>query len=281
MKALLVLIAAALLCGLAVWLGPLAAEALLPMLGDAEPPDYPAIETLYSGIIFGALLLFALAGGALSGINPLRLGQRPLAMLLLGIAIGLAGVAAAAGYTGVAGTLIEAESIPPAAIVFLWGTAVILFQTATEEIYFRGWLQPALASSWGTWPAIFATTLLFSLLHLIGGAQTVPAVLNIFLGGLLFGLLADRSKGIAGAVGAHFGWNWLEQIVLGLTPNPGTGSFSALWDFDLTGAPEWGGSEEGLNASAAMTFALVALLVPLLVFWTHRRASLARAGVKG
>lgn len=280
MKAFLVLVGAALLCGLAVWLGPLAAEALLPVLGDAEPPDYPAIETLYSGVIFGALLLFALIGGALSGVNPLRLGRRSFLMLLAGIAIGLAGVAAAAGYTQVAGTLIEVESVPPTLMVFLWGSAMILFQTATEEIYFRGWLQPVLAKSWGMWPALFVTTLLFSLLHLLGGAQTVPAVLNIFLGGLLFGLLAYRSNGIAGAVGAHFGWNWLEQLVLGLTPNPGTGSFSALWDFDLTGAPEWGGSEEGLNASAAMTFALVALLVPLLVFWTHRKASIERVAAK-
>lgn len=280
MKALLVLIAAALLCGLAVWLGPLAAERMLPILGDAEPPNYPAIETLYTVIIFGALLLSALIGALLTGVNPLRLGQRPVAMLIVGGAIGLVGVAAAAGYTKLAGTLVEVEAVPPTFSVFVWGSAIILFQAATEEIYFRGWLQPVLTSSWGMWPALFATTLLFSLLHLLGGAQTVPAVLNIFLGGLLFGLLADRSMGIAGAIGAHFGWNWLEQIVLGLTPNPGTGSFSALYDFDLTGAAEWGGSEEGLNASAAMTFSLIALLVPLLVFWLHRRASIARSAVK-
>ena len=92
------------------------------------------------------------------------------------------------------------------------------------------------------------------------------SVLNLFLGGLLFGVLAARFNGIAAAFAAHFSWNWAEQLVLGLDPNPGSGSFGSILNFDLVGSAWWGGSKEGLNASIAMTFALAIILVPLLIF---------------
>ena len=60
-------------------------------------------------------------------------------------------------------------------------------------------------------------------------------------------------------------WNGTEQLMLGLDPNPGVGSFGTLLDFDLTGPSIWGGSEEGLNASLAMSVALAVLLVPLVL----------------
>jgi uncharacterized protein len=78
-------------------------------------------------------------------------------------------------------------------------------------------------------------------------------------------LLAARSGGLSGAIGAHFAWNWTEQILLGIDPNPGLGSFGAIANFELTGPAVWGGSDEGLNASIAMTIALLALLAPLLI----------------
>lgn len=272
---LLVLVAATLFCGIVVSWGPKAAEALLPLLGETGETDYPRIETLYSGVIFGQLLLFALIGSAITRRNPLRLGREPLRIGALGAALGMFGVAMATFYTWIAHALTPMIATPPGFGLFLWGSAVILFQSATEEIYFRGWLQPVLASRWGLWPGIILTTIVFALLHLLGGAQSLFAVVNLALGGLLFGLLAARSGGIAGAVMAHFGWNWIEQMVFGLFPNPGTGSFSALLDLDLTGPGRWGGSAEGLNASAAMTFALVAMLVPLLILWTRGRRGLA------
>jgi membrane protease YdiL (CAAX protease family) len=137
--------------------------------------------------------------------------------------------------------------------------------TSVEEIFFRGWLQPVLSERFGVAVAVLLSTLAFAALHLMGGARSPTTLVNLFLGGLLFGLLAARGGGIAGAIGAHFAYNWSEQMVLGLDPNPGVGSFGSVLDYDLAGPAWWGGSDEGLNASIAMTIALLALLVPLLV----------------
>ena len=145
------------------------------------------------------------------------------------------------------------------------GDGAHFLQAASEEVFFRGWMQPVLVQSWGA-PGVVVTAIAFALLHLIGGATSAVSVLNLFLGGLLFGVLAARFNGIAAAFAAHFSWNWAEQLVLGLDPNPGTEASARSSTSISSAANLVGGSEEGLNASIAMTFALAIILVPLLIF---------------
>jgi membrane protease YdiL (CAAX protease family) len=114
----------------------------------------------------------------------------------------------------------------------------------------------------------------------MGGARSPTTLINLFLGGVLFGILAARGGGLAGAIAAHFSWNWSEQILLGLDPNPGVGSFGAWLDLDLAGPALWGGSEEGLNASLAMTMTLLALLVPLIILFRSAPAAKGEARAK-
>ena len=147
--------------------------------------------------------------------------------------------------------------------MLLLGSLVTFGQAASEEVFFRGWLQPVLARAWGPAIAIAITAAAFAGLHIAGGARTPVTLVNLALGGIVFGLLAWRSGGIAASIAAHAGWNWSEGILFGLDPNPGTGSFGAIHDLDLAGAALWGGSPEGLNASIAMTLVLAALLLPL------------------
>lgn len=280
MAALLVLAASILLCALVVFFGPAAAERLLPLLGAAQQENYPAIETLFASVIFGSLLIFALVGGRLSKVNPLRIGRKPALMLPIGALIGLIGVFASASYAWLAGTLTYGPGSTGNVGLLLWGTAVILFGAAVEEIYFRGWLQPILIRHFGVPFAVLLSALAFATLHVMGGARSPTTLVNLFLGGLLFGLLAARAGGLAGAIAAHFTWNWSEQIVLGLDPNPGVGSFGAWLDLDLAGPALWGGSEEGLNASLAMTLTLFALVVPLLILSRSPPAKRRRSSSK-
>ncbi len=262
----LVLLAAAIgLCGLIVFFGPAAGQGVMPMLSEAQQASPPFLETLFSLIIFGGLLLFAVAGGAVTRINPFRLGARPAKRALVGLVFGAFGVVVATVYADINGTLARGPLLEADPIVLAWGAALILFQTASEEVYFRGWLQPALARHWGPQAAVVVAALAFAALHVMGGARSPTTLINMFLGGLLFGYLASYGHGLAGALGAHFAWNATEQILLGLDPNPGLGSFGAILDLELAGSAAWGGSDEGLNASVAMTFALLALVVPLLI----------------
>jgi len=276
MAALILLLAGLGVCAVLLYAAAPVAEALIAILPAAPQRDPATVETVGSLVFFVPLAAAAMIGGALSGFNAARLGRRPGSAAALGAALGAVGVLAAAGYAWLAGTLQAAPTMRGAAML-LWGSGLLLVETAAEEIYFRGWLQRALAERWRGPPAVLVAAVAFAALHVLGGTRDPVSVANLFVGGLLFGLLALRNGGIAAAVAAHFAWNWTEAIGLGLSPNPGLGAFGGLLNLELKGAALWGGSEEGLNGSLAMTLTLAALTVPLLLL-TPRRAVGPRPG---
>src|SRR5262245_50287185 len=151
------------------------------------------------------------------------------------------------------------------------GLAALLtaFQAYGEELFFRGWLQPILATQWGVALGLLVTSALFAAAHCVTRGLGPIAVANIFLAGLLFGLMALRTGGLAAPFAAHGTWNWLEQSALGLLPNPGVDSLGSIVDVDLIGPTVLSGGADGLNGSLLVTAVLMiavgAFLLPGLV----------------
>ena len=252
-------------CAVVAFGPPLAQRWIAPHVDAGGANAQPLIETLFTVLIYGAFIVAAAAAGLVERINVVAAGRRPGAMLGVGLCVGFAGMTIAMLYARLAGTLVAGASEPAPWGVLTWGAAVVGVQTAAEEIYFRGWVQPALARRWGLAAAVLVTAVAFAGVHVVGGARGPVSLLNLFLGGLMFGLFAAHGRGLAAAAGTHFAWNAAEQLVWGLDPNPGLGSFGALVDKELVGSALWGGSDEGLNASLGMTAALLAILVPLVL----------------
>ena len=98
---------------------------------------------------------------------------------------------------------LTASDIPlPVVAVF----AVIL-GPIFEELVFRGFLQPLLQKSGGTWRGLILTSALFSLLH---GAQNEwlwQYLLLLFFAGLAFGIVRQRTGSTAAAFLLHMGFN--------------------------------------------------------------------------
>jgi membrane protease YdiL (CAAX protease family) len=276
MKPFIILIAAALACAGIIQGGAALAEYMISALPAASQANGAVVEFLFTTFIFGPILLAGLIGAAATGINPVRLGRRPGMYLGLGALIGGLGLAGAAGYASLSGGLAVGSGPDSSVTLLLLGSALVLLQAASEEIYFRGWLQPFLAGNWGTVPAVLVTAIIFAAMHAMGGARTPFSLLNLLLGGLLFGLLAVQGRGIAAPLAAHLAWNWTEMIGLGLFPNPGTSGFGAMVDLDLVGSAFWGGGEEGLNASVPMTVSLLALLIPVAMLAYGGRVRVSR-----
>ena len=232
-----------------------------------------AIESVANLAIFGGIALIAVL--ALRVVAPPLTAPRAPMTLWVPVALvfGLAGLSYCVGMASLAGVLTRpAPAAPPTTLaVLLLGTVVILCQSAAEELFFRGWLQRALLGVVAPTGAIAATAAAFALLHILGGARAPLAIVNLFLGGCVFGLIAWRSGSIVPAIAAHFGWNWAEQLLWGVDPNPGTGAFGALFDHDIVGSVRLGGSAEGLNASVTIALVLLAFLVPL-AGWPRRAA---------
>ena len=98
--------------------------------------------------------------------------------------------------------------------------ALIFLQTATEELFFRGYLMQQLAarfhSRWVWWvlPAV-----LFGAMHYnpaIYGSNTWLVVAAATLAGLIFGDITARSGDLSMAMGLHFANNILAVLILGV-----------------------------------------------------------------
>jgi membrane protease YdiL (CAAX protease family) len=82
---------------------------------------------------------------------------------------------------------------------------IILFQSTSEEIFFRGFLLEKINSFAGKPAAILITALLFGLAHLSYG-KLYPAVMTIILG-LILGYLVLKTKNLYSAIIAHILFN--------------------------------------------------------------------------
>lgn len=251
-----------------VMLGPKAAAGV-PLQSEL------GMEAVFFLAIFLPLMLIGLMFARLDGFPALRLGASPARWAATGLLTGCLGVGMTAGYAALAGSLARGAGSDAGAAAYLIGAILILIQTASEEVFFRGWLMRAVERRGGVAAAVALSAILFSGFHVIGGARSLITLVNLLLGGVWFALLALRSGGLVAPVLAHFGWNAAEEMGMGLIPNPGTSGFGAFVDWDLTGSPLWGGTVEGLNASIGMTCVLAALIVPLI--WRPANAVAAHA----
>jgi membrane protease YdiL (CAAX protease family) len=246
------------------------------------PPSWADIlaSGLIQCMIFGLFLAAAWFG---TRMETRRLWRRDPAAPwwpAIGLALGSGGFCAAAAIAALCGAItpeppLAGETMP---LAILLSVAIVGIQSVSEEAFFRGWLQPVLCGRWGPWIGLLVTSFLFATLHivsnLLGGAQAQSglAITNLFLGGLLFGLLALRSGGLFAPAAAHFAWNWSESSMLGLDPQP-TGS---VFHLALGGPKLWSGGTDTMNGSLASTMVLLAL-TSALAFWPSRRPLAAPA----
>lgn len=225
------------------------------------------IDIVANLLIFGGIIGAALLCGRLVKVAPVVKASATALTLAIGFAMGLGGLLFSFGEAWIGGHVVDPLNPTSGNVMSLMlGTMLVLFQTASEEIFFRGWFQRILCERKGLLIGVIGSSLAFAAPHIIGGARDPLSLLNLFFAGLFFGLLAVRTGGLSAPIAAHFGWNWGEQILLGLDPNPGVSSFGAIIDRDLAGSALWGGSTDGLNASVAITFVLLALILPLAVW---------------
>jgi hypothetical protein len=217
---------------LAVIVAALAASVVLAELADVRlrrgfDPDELARLTpflLASSALLGAVIL------AVTHLFLRRVDREPWSRLLppegrwrrfgagalLGLALcGLAGgVLFAGGWLQVTGRGWASPSDGAAlAGSGLATLAVILLQSAGEEVFARGYLLRALLQWRGAVVALAVTSVTFGLMHGLNPGATRVALLNTSLVGLFLGLVRLRG-GLWAAIGCHAAWNFILGFVL-------------------------------------------------------------------
>lgn len=82
--------------------------------------------------------------------------------------------------------------------------AVPLLAAVTEEVYFRGFLQPRVG--------IIASSALFGLVH--SGYGTVLQLIAPFFLGLMFGYLFQKTRSLWAPIAAHFAFDFVQFVAL-------------------------------------------------------------------
>jgi hypothetical protein len=97
-----------------------------------------------------------------------------------------------------------------------WGAALVptlilaLWIGITEELIFRGLLFGQLFQAFDFWTSAIASSLIFSVLHLVWeGRQNVPQLPGLALMGVVLCLSVTASGNLGLAWGLHAGWVWV------------------------------------------------------------------------
>jgi uncharacterized protein len=241
-----------------VAIGGVAVAAALTFAGRASAAVVG--PTLAGLAVFAGLVAVAVAAARGEGR---RLWPREVygaGALVGGLALGLGALfagAALASKTGAASVALNpagAPMSPFAAAVLIAGLGAV-----AQEMFFRGWMQPALCAAWGAWPGLLFVAALFTAFHIAAGAHGAFVIVNLALAGLLFGLLSLRSGGLAASSAAHLVWAWTGFA--GLTVVPA----GQLFEVAIRGSAPWSGGGQGLGGSLAVTAVLVVLLLTLVI----------------
>jgi len=167
-------------------------------------------------------------------------------MVGLSAACAAASELAGAATDGVMERVARALERPSPAGLLLALVTIGLAPGFAEETFFRGLLQPLLASDWGRWPSIVATSLGFGIMHgdLVQGTLTLVA-------GVFLGWTADRLGGVRPTIAAHAVNNSL-FVVLASMGSTGPGSHRVLVTVCAIGATACMASVAVLHGRAAV-----------------------------
>ena len=152
------------------------------------------------------------------------------------------------------------------ALVILAGWAV---QGTVEEIMFRGWLLPITGTQLGPVPGIAFSTLVFAVAHGANPGITTFAVINLFLVGVLFALVALFEGGIWAVSGMHVAWNWAQSNVYGFEVSGLSIGGGSIVRIDPEGSTALTGGDFGFEGSAVATAVIIAGIV-LILFCAER-----------
>lgn len=148
--------------------------------------------------------------------------------------------------------------------VILKAFGVSLATGFVEEIIFRGYLFNLLKSKYNFWISAFATSFLFTLIH-IGGAGSLLNVVQLLVAGLLFSFMSLMiyvySKSIWNAGIVHFLWNLL--LLNGLIAFSIKGKSEVLVQLHIGDNILFNGGDFGIETSipAIIVYGLTSLIL--------------------
>lgn len=151
----------------------------------------------------------------------------------------------------------------PNLLALAGGIPLFIMVGFCEEMITRGAMQHGLLRL-SPLPAVIITSALFSAMHLMNPNLAVLPMINLFLAGMVMGMLVYATGDIWASIGMHITWNWLQGSVLGI--NVSGQDFGGLFSTKIVGSNEIiTGGEFGIEGSIICTIVMVISIVLLFV----------------
>jgi membrane protease YdiL (CAAX protease family) len=147
----------------------------------------------------------------------------------------------------------------------LWA-AMFLVVGLLEEFSLRGYLQYALASGIGFWPAAILLSGLFLSGHIGNPGENWMGLADVFIIGMFLAFTLWRTGDLWFAVGLHAAWDW-GLTYLYSVPNSGTTAVGHLFNIRTQG-PNWltGGTAGPEGSVINLAFDLLLFIVFALIY---------------
>jgi len=142
-----------------------------------------------------------------------------------------------------------------------------------EESLLRGYLQFTLSRGIGFWWSACVLSVVFALIHVGNGGESLSGLVELALSGLFFCVSLWCTGSLWWAVGFHAGWDWAESFLYG-TPNSGLLMRDHLFASRPVGDLRLSGGASGPEASLLMLPLYTTILVGMWIWWGRRRSAL-------
>lgn len=156
-------------------------------------------------------------------------------------------------------------------VSFLLVFIAVLIQSAAEELICRVFIYQRLVRRYGKpLMAAVVNAAFFAMIHLSNPGVTGMAIANIFIYGLLFSAMVVYMDSPWAAMAAHAGWNFCQNILLGL-PNSGMVLPYSVFKLDAAAASDSFAYSVSFGLEGTITACVLFTAVTGVIVWWGTR----------
>jgi membrane protease YdiL (CAAX protease family) len=245
---------------------------LLPGVFSTDAGITSQLYLGFLGIWIVTLLVFALIPRnrpMLKALGTKTKGNTPK-MFAVGLGIGLGMNLLCALIAMINGDIaLTFHAFRPVSFLLLF--IAVLIQSAAEELICRVFIYQRLVRRYGKpLMAAVVNAAFFAMIHLSNPGVTGMAIANIFIYGLLFSAMVVYMDSPWAAMAAHAGWNFCQNILLGL-PNSGMVLPYSVFKLDAAAASDSFAYSVSFGLEGTITACVTLFAVTGVIVWWGTR----------
>lgn len=208
----------------------------------------------------------------LSLIGLKSLNKKEIKNLILGLVMGIIAITLAfiLILLSKSGVLVNSLLEPRFSLSLVLYLILFILVGFAEELLSRGYIIGAMeASNNNKWFAIMVSAVIFSLMHYGNNGFSLIPFLNIFLVGILFGVMYVKTKSIWLSTGFHITWNFFQGCIYGM-PVSGI-TTPKLYEMTFVGNSILNGGTFGPEGGLIVTMVIILMLVSLVFLIKNKK----------